>query len=97
MCHNERTTKSFIVNGVLPMVTQAQTSELVYYAPHQVTLEGVVKVLTFAGRPNYESIANGDEPRLSLTLCDFETCRMLAFLSFKRFQEASFHPLFVQI
>jgi hypothetical protein len=34
----------------------------VSYEPTVVTLKGVIERKTFAGRPNYESIKDGDEP-----------------------------------
>ena len=32
------------------------------YEPTQVTIEGSIERKTFPGRPNYESVASGDEP-----------------------------------
>jgi len=38
------------------------------YAPANVTVSGQLERLTFAGRPNYESVAGGDEPETGLYL-----------------------------
>ena len=35
--------------------------QIVHYEPEIVELEGVVEFQTFPGRPNYQSIKNGDE------------------------------------
>lgn len=36
-------------------------NKIVHYEPEVVKLEGIVETQTFPGRPNYESIKNGDE------------------------------------
>lgn len=35
-------------------------NKLVYYQPQSIELEGFIKILTYPGAPNYESIKNGD-------------------------------------
>lgn len=35
-------------------------NQLVYFEPKSVKLNGMIKMLTFPGPPNYESIKNGD-------------------------------------
>ena len=47
----------FLSNGSF-----AQKRNCLKYEPDIVTLSGVIERHTFPGRPNYESIKNGDEP-----------------------------------
>ncbi|MBA2678324.1 MAG: DUF4431 domain-containing protein [Ktedonobacteraceae bacterium] len=52
----------------------AATACLLYW-PAKVTVSGVLERITFPGRPNYESVRNGDEPepgfylKLSTPIC----------------------------
>lgn len=38
------------------------------YEPNKVCLTGTVRIVVFPGRPNYENIADGDEPEAVLIL-----------------------------
>ena len=40
----------------------------VRYEPHLVTLTGVLELVIFPGPPNYQSVAEGDEPESTLVL-----------------------------
>lgn len=45
---------------LLLFTTQAQAQQCLNYEPDAVTLTGTIKQHTFAGPPNYESVAKGD-------------------------------------
>lgn len=46
---------------LLSLVTPPAQPACLTYEPSTVTIEGVIKRQTFAGPPNYESVAAGDE------------------------------------
>ena len=52
---------------LLSLTTQAMASCL-GFEPEQAQLSGVVESMVFPGSPNFESIANGDEPEKTLIL-----------------------------
>jgi hypothetical protein len=66
----------WIFLGWFALINIAQAKEVcLRYEPNNVTLSGKLVRLTFPGRPNFDSIENGDEPEtgfyleLSHTIC----------------------------
>lgn len=50
------------------VVCTAHAAECLKYEPAVVSLSGVLHRATFPGRPNFESVANGDEPETGFYL-----------------------------
>jgi len=59
MCFNKKL--SILVFSVLTLPLSFAANQVVHYQPEVVNLTGVVEIQTFPGRPNYQSIKNGDE------------------------------------
>lgn len=60
---------AWIIPGCLIFLTTAQAVEsCLRYEPTKVILSGKLVRLTFPGRPNFESIENGDEPETGFYL-----------------------------
>lgn len=54
------TTVFFLITSFF-VVTVFATNPVLHYAPEVVTLTGIMKIKTFPGAPNYESVAAGDD------------------------------------
>lgn len=57
-----------VLFGCLPLNWVRAEENCLQYAPAKVTLSGKLERLTFPGRPNYESVAEGDEPETGFYL-----------------------------
>lgn len=60
---------TFLLIACLSVAVPASSAvECLPYGPAQVTLSGKLQRLAFPGRPNYESIVDGDEPEAGFYL-----------------------------